>query len=87
LLLVCLELDVALPRVESQSWVNGGRPAPVMVPVTEVLGTEFMEVLMGMETKPEPEVIPHGMDISDPMAPESAGALPSHTDPEHLLEG
>jgi hypothetical protein len=87
LLLVCLELDVALPMVESQSWVNGGRPVPVMVPVTEVLGTEFMEVLMGTETEPEPEVIPQGMDISDPMAPESAGALPSHSDPEQLLEG
>lgn len=85
LVLVCVELDVALPRVDSQSWVNGGRPVPALVPVSEVIGSDMLESVMGGE--PAADMMPAEGDMADPMAAESTGAMPVLPDTEALSEG
>lgn len=85
LVLVCVELDVALPRVDSHSWVNGGRPVPVLVPLSEVIGAEMLDSVMGGE--PVPDMVPAEADMADPMAAESAGSMPAVPVPEALSEG
>ena len=75
LVLVCVELDVAFPRVDSQSWVNGGRPVPVMVPVSEVLVSEVMGAVdIEPHDFPMPVAEP---DMADPMATEGMAGMPA----------
>lgn len=85
LVLVCVELDVAVPRVESQSWVNGGRPVPVLIPVSEVIGAEVLESVMGGDLAPD--MMPAEADMSDPMAAEASGAMPAIPEPDPVSEG
>lgn len=85
LLLVCVELDVALPRVDSSSWVNGGRPVPVLVPLAEVISAEVMGSVMGGDDAP---VASSGdEDMSDPMTADMTAAMPPSADAEPLSEG
>lgn len=99
LVLVCVELDVAVPRVDSQAWVNGGRPAPVLMPVAEVIATEVMGVVPDAE-EPAADLAPEEADMAEPMPAEgalmmpAAGSMPSATssmpadaDGETLAEG
>jgi hypothetical protein len=99
LVLVCVELDVAIPRVDSQAWVNGGRPTPVMVPLSEVIGGDKSPLSMPAELSSVDRMPVEG-DMSDPMGmeggslmpmpaamPSSAGAIPPAPDYPALGEG
>ena len=99
LVLVCVELDVAVPRVDSQAWVNGGRPVPVMMPVAEVIATEVMGAVPDAEV-PVEDMASEEVDMADPMSVEgtlmmpAGGSMPSATssmpadgDGEILAEG
>lgn len=99
LVLVCVELDVAVPRVDSQAWVNGGRPIPVLMPVAEVLAAEVMGVVPDMAA-PAADMAEEDADMADPMPadtslmvpgvetmPSAASAMPVDPDSEVRAEG
>lgn len=86
LLLVCVELDVAVPRMDAHDWVNGGRPAPVLVPLAEVIGAEVMGTVMGEDRAPA-DPIPGEADAADPMAEASGPAMPDGADGGEASEG
>jgi len=75
LLLVCVELDVAVPRMDSHHWVNGGRPVPALMPVAEVIGSEVMGTVMGEEEAPD-EPLGSGGDMADATAEGPDSPLP-----------
>ncbi len=76
LVLVCVELDVALPRVDSQAWVNGGRPAPAMMPVAEVIVAEVMAVVPASD-EPVADLAPEEADMAEPSAAEGSLVMPA----------
>jgi hypothetical protein len=90
LVLVCVELDVALPRVDSQSWVNGGRPAPLaLVSVAETLLPEPLasEAVFGMDDMTSE--MPDGADmmpVDGGMMPSASGSMPG-ADADGSLDG
>lgn len=90
LVLVCVELDVALPRVDSQSWVNGGRPVPLMVPVSEVIASEVMGVeqtdLIADPFAEDPDTN-EGISNDGVMMPTESGAMPAATSAMPVSEG
>jgi hypothetical protein len=93
LVLVCVELDVAFPRVDSQSWVNGGRPLPAAA-------SAEVAAALPVPDLPVSDMMPMDRDLSDPMGPEgtfmmpaigsmpsSASSLPVASDHETLAGG
>lgn len=89
LLLVCVELDVAVPRMDAHDWVNGGRPTPVLMPVAEVIGSEVMGTVMGTvmgEDAPPTEPLGGEAEPADAMAEGADAAMPESADGSEVSE-